>query len=163
MDRIGMRMYSRPMTAAPEPHVRLAQYIERRIAALALEYAEVCRRAEISDETLGKIRKGMRARGSTYRKLERALEWEQGSIAAILEGGEPTARDDGADRQAVARPDPSQELQLAQRLLAATVREMGLTPEEADEAWRRVRLEIEATHRSHHGDIESNDRNDRAV
>ena len=50
-------MYSRPMTAAPEPRVRLAQYIEHRITALTLEYAEVCRRAEISDETLGKIRK----------------------------------------------------------------------------------------------------------
>jgi hypothetical protein len=161
-------MYSRPMTAATEPRVRLAQYIERRIAALALEYAEVCRRADISDETLGKIRKGMKARGSTYLKLERALEWAQGSIAAILEGGEPTPRDDAeparepGDRQAGQPPTLSQELELAERLLAATIREMNLSPKEADEVWRRVRLKIEATHRSHEGETSTDDRNDRA-
>lgn len=83
-------MYARFMTAAPEPYIRLAQYIERRISDLTLEYAEVCRRAGISDETLGKIRKGMRARSATYQKLERALEWGKGSISAILADGEPT-------------------------------------------------------------------------
>ncbi|WP_228915986.1 hypothetical protein [Streptomyces sp. DH20] len=156
------------MTAAPEPRTRLAQYIERRIAALALEYAEVCRRADISDETLGKIRKGMKARGSTYLKLERALEWEQGSIAAILEGGEPTLRADGERSEDAGRPAEGEsgltrELALAQRLLAATIREMNLTPAEADEVWRRVRLELEATHRSHAPGNGANDRNSRAV
>jgi hypothetical protein len=86
-------MYPRSMTAAPEPLVRLALYVERRIDELALEYAEVSRRADISDETLIKIRKGMKARGSTYRKLERALHWRQGSMAAILAGGEPSVPD----------------------------------------------------------------------
>ena len=160
-------MYARPMAAPTEPRIRLAQYIEHRIAALALEYAEVCRRAEISDETLGKIRKGMKARGSTYLKLERALEWEQGSIAAILDGGEPilpvgpeSAEDAG--RSAGDGPTLSQQLELARRLLAATVREMNLSPEEADEVWRRVRLEIEVTDRSPRADSDPLDRNDRA-
>ncbi|MGW4106662.1 hypothetical protein [Streptomyces sp. NPDC004976] len=152
------------MTAAPEPRVRLAQHIERRIAALALEYTEVCRRADISDETLGKIRKGMKARGSTYLKLERALEWEQGSIAAILEGGEPTLRvTPERGREAEGRPTLSQELALAQRLLAATVREMGLSREEADEVWRRARLEIEVAHRPGESGTDAADRNDRAI
>ncbi|MER6834289.1 hypothetical protein ABT320_09855 [Streptomyces cellulosae] len=156
------------MTAAPEPRTRLAQYIERRIAALALEYAEVCRRADISDETLGKIRKGMKARGSTYLKLERALEWEQGSIAAILEGGEPTLRadserSDDPGRPTEGEPGLARELALAQRLLTATIREMHLTPAEADEVWRRVRLELEATHRSPETGNGANDRNSRAV
>ncbi|MGA5486661.1 hypothetical protein ACPCK1_02670 [Streptomyces pseudogriseolus] len=156
------------MTAAPEPRTRLAQYIERRIAALALEYAEVCRRADISDETLGKIRKGMKARGSTYLKLERALEWEQGSIAAILDGGEPTLRADAERSEDAGRPAEGEsaltrELALAQRLLAATIREMNLTPAEADEVWRRVRLELEATHRSPGSENGTNDRNSRAV
>lgn len=145
-------MYSRPMTAAPEPRVRLAQHIERRISTLALEYAEVCRRAGISDETLSKVRKGMRARSSTYTRLEGALSWERGSIASILEGGEPTPMDAPPDRTAAARtselPPLERELALAQRLLAATIREMNLSPEEADEVWRRVRPEIEVTHRS---------------
>ncbi|MFE7966936.1 hypothetical protein ACFU0X_28480 [Streptomyces cellulosae] len=154
------------MTAAPEPRTRLAQYIERRIAALALEYAEVCRRADISDETLGKIRKGMKARGSTYLKLERALEWEQGSIATILEGGEPTLRSDAEHSDDAGRSTESQgftqELALAQRLLAATIREMDLTPDEAEEVWRRVRLELKATHRSHASRNRTNDRNSQA-
>ncbi|MEV6614232.1 hypothetical protein AB0N31_10490 [Streptomyces sp. NPDC051051] len=154
------------MTAAPEPRVRLAQYIERRIAALALEYAEVCRRAEISDETLGKIRKGMKARGSTYLKLERALEWGRGSIASVLDGGEPTLLEAPAPPAPDAESPPQgpslgQELELAERLLAATVREMKLSREEADEVWQRVRLNIEVTHRSRKGDSGGNDRNDR--
>jgi len=164
LERIGVRMYPRPMTAALEPRVRLAQYIERRIAALTLEYAEVCRRAEISDETLGKIRKGMKARGSTYLKLERALEWAQGSIAAILAGGEPVPLDGATPESSKRAPDSSLsgELQLAQRLLAATVQAMKLSPEEADEVWRRVRLEIEVTHRSQAAESNSNDRNEHA-
>ncbi|MBK3630400.1 hypothetical protein JHN59_37510 [Streptomyces sp. MBT49] len=149
------------MTAAPDPRIRLAQYIERRISALALEYAEVCRRADISDETLSKVRKGMRARSSTYTKLERALNWERGSIGAILDGGEPTPLDAPPGRAPAARapdaPPLERELALAQRLLAATIREMQLSPEEADEVWRRVRLEIEVTHRSPR---EENDQNE---
>lgn len=139
-----MQMYSQRMTAAPDPRVRLAQHIERRITALALEYAEVCRRADISDETLGKIRKGMRARSSTYHKLERALEWSRGSIAAILEGGEPVELEVAPGP--AASPDLAEDLGLAQRLLASTIRELRLSPREADEVWRRVRLEIEQSH-----------------
>lgn len=160
-----MRVYARRMTAAPEPRIRLAQQIEQRIEALALEYAEVCRRADISDETLGKIRKGMKARSATYLKLERALQWAQGSIAAILAGGEPTPLEVSEPQppQQSQRPSLEQEMDLAQRLLAATVREMNLSPEEADEVWRRVRREIEVTHRSHAPDSGRNGRNDHAV
>lgn len=139
-------MYAHPMTATAEPYVRLAQYIERRISVLALEYAEVCRRAGISDETLGKIRKGMRARTATYLKLERALEWAQGSISAIIAGGEPTSWGGRTDRSEA--PSLSQELDLAARLLTATVKEMNLSPEEADEVWAQVRAQILADHES---------------
>lgn len=143
-------MYARPMTAARESRIRLAQYIESRISALALEYAEVCRRAGISDETLSKVRKGMGARSSTYNKLEHALDWSRGSIATILEGGEPTPLD-ASSRRAPGASESSaldRELTFAQRLLSTVIREMNLSPEEADEVWRRVRPEIQATHRS---------------
>lgn len=157
-------MYSRPMTAAPEPRVRLAQYIEHRITALALEYAEVCRRAEISDETLGKIRKGMKARSSTYHKLERALEWVQGSIAAILDGGEPTPFGTPSDGTPPPPAPMDQELELARRLLGSTIRELNLTPDEADEVWRKVRLDIEQTHtRAEGGGAGQRGRQDRAI
>lgn len=144
-----MRMYARPMTADTEPLLRLAHYIESRIAELAMEYAEVCRLAGISDETLGKIRKGQKARGSTYRKLEGALQWESRSIAAILGGGEPTPISAGGVQSAAPSTPPAleQELELGRRLLAATVRELGLSMDEADEAWRRAREEIVRSHR----------------
>lgn len=160
-------MYPRPMTATPNPLDRLAQYIERRITELALEYAEVCRRAEISDETLMKIRKGASARGSTYRKLERALEWQQGSIASILAGGEPVSLGVGGadlsppegEELQTFPPTLEQELELAARLMAAQVRELGLSPSEAAEAWRRAQERIVSTHeagssQSREGEVE---------
>ena len=137
------------MTADTEPLVRLAHYIESRITALAMEYAEVCRLADISDETLGKIRKGRRARGSTYRKLERALQWQQDSIAAILSGGEPSPVETKGQPAAGASqgaPPLEQEVELAARLMAAQVRELGLSPDEAAEAWRRAQGRITQSH-----------------
>ena len=141
-------MYAQAMTAAPEPFIRLAEYIERRITELALEYAEVCRRATISDETLMKIRKGASARGSTYRKLEQALQWEQGSIAAILSGGEPTPiemRDaEQPSQESAPRREPGLSPAEALRLVVrASARELGVTPEDLDEVFRSVRQDLQ--------------------
>lgn len=141
-------MYPQPMTDDAESLKRLADRVEQRIAELALEYAEVARLAGFSIEALRKIRNGLGARPNTYRKLERGLSWQQGSVAAILAGSEPIPLEAPADEEAPADPasvNPSleQELELAVRLMAAQVRELGLTPEEAEEAWRRARLRIE--------------------
>lgn len=143
-------MYPRAMTAPSEPLLRLAQYIERRITALALEYAEVCRLADISDETLSNIRKGNRARGSTYRKLERALQWQEGGVAAIIDGREPVVVDSRGTQPGSPSGSPTleQELELASRLMAAQVRELGLSPEEAAEAWRRAQGRITQSHKA---------------
>lgn len=136
------------MTAAPEPLARLAEYIERRITELALEYAEVCRRAGISDETLMKIRKGVRARGSTYRKLEQALRWEQGGIAVILGGGEPAPMESQKAEQPPQGSTPPHEPGLSRgeafrRVVRSSAREFGLTPDDFDEAVRLVREDLE--------------------
>ncbi|MCH5677988.1 hypothetical protein, partial [Streptomyces gilvus] len=102
---------------------------------------------------LSKIRKGIKARGSTYRKLERALQWEAGSVAAILAGGDPllTAGHAGdvagvegevarsADGQALSLRD----LEILQDLVVSTASRLGLTEEETDEAYRRARVELE--------------------
>lgn len=146
LERIGSPMYSQPMTAAPL--VRLAQYLERRIAELALEYAEVCRRAGISDETLIKIRKGMKARGSTYHKLERALDWAQGSIATILAGGEPTPiQPESASREAAApSPEPSGDLspsEALRRVIRSSARELGVTRGDLQEALQLAWQDLE--------------------
>jgi transcriptional regulator with XRE-family HTH domain len=143
-------MYSRAMTAAPEPLVRLAQYIERRITELALEYAEVCRRAGISDETLGKIRKGVRARGSTYRKLERALDWQEGSIAAILDGREPDAIEahasqgrTPAESGAEAATLSSRELEFLAESVQLAAERFNLSEADLEEVFKRARVQIE--------------------
>lgn len=144
-------MYAQAMTAAPEPLSRLAEYVERRIAELALEYAEVCRRAGISDETLANIRKGASARASTYRKLEQALQWEQGSIAAILAGREPTPLE---TRSAEERPSqesaPQREPGLSpsealRRVVRSSARELGVTADDLDEVFRAVRQDLNET------------------
>ncbi|WP_159066330.1 hypothetical protein [Streptomyces hygroscopicus] len=139
----------------PEDLARLAAHTERRIADLGLQYAEVARTAGFSDQTLIAIRNGAKVRPTTHRKLEKALLWAPGSVQAILNGGEPTPLNPESippeATEAQTRPDASteagprqlQELELASRLLGATVRELGLSPEEADEAWRQVRLNIE--------------------
>ena len=81
-------MYSRPMTA-DAAHRRLGRVVEQRIAELGLEYTAVARVASISVETLSKIRKGLPAANVTYRRLERALNWQAGSIDAVLAGRHP--------------------------------------------------------------------------
>jgi hypothetical protein len=132
------------MTDDAEPLKRLAAYVEQRIATLGLEYAEVARLAGFSIEVLRKVRNGINARGSTYRKLERALQWESGSIATILAGGEPTL----VEAAAGVAPESgetlsSQELEILQDLVVSTASRLGLSPEEMDEAYRRARAELE--------------------
>lgn len=146
-------MYSRAMTDDAEPLKRLAAYVEQRIAELGLEYAEVARLADFSIEVLRKVRNGINARGSTYRKLERALRWETGSVAAILAGAEPTAELSVGTRAALreseaaaASPLPSRDVELVADLAAATAERLGLTPAEAEEAFRRALRDIEAKH-----------------
>lgn len=143
-------MYSQPMTADAEPLKRLGHYVERRIAELGLEYAAVCRAAGFSDETLSKIRKGIGVRSSTYRKLEIALRWETLSIDAILAGGEPTPLATDSEQQP-SEPEETQALtalgyspgEALRRVVRASARELGITPNEVDEVMQLVRQDLE--------------------
>ncbi|MFE6223299.1 helix-turn-helix domain-containing protein [Streptomyces sp. NPDC057854] len=79
------------MTAgADEGLARLGDTVDRYISEQGWQYIDVAGRAGISDETLAKIRKGVRVRASTYRRLERALGWAPGAADDVQEGGEPT-------------------------------------------------------------------------
>lgn len=138
---------------------------ERRRVELGKKWKHVYEEAGLTHQTLNRWRNGAPVDPLTDRALSRALHWAPGAREAIAEGRTPdplgpsgeAPRTDGAPL-----PPLDQELALAQRLLAATVREMHLSPEEADEVWRRVRLEIEATHRPQAFTSDSDDRNDRA-
>lgn len=59
---------------------------------LGLRWADVAERGGITTQTLRGIRAGTRQpRGLTRAAIERALDWEPGSVDAILAGDKPTS------------------------------------------------------------------------
>lgn len=143
--------------------MRLGTYVERRIAELGLTYAAVCRVGGFSDETLSKIRKGaINARRPTYRGLEQALRWAQGSVQSILSGEEPAplAADPAADESGEPQPEqnaPDTEAEEAQtapglspgealrRVVRASALEFGVTGDDLDEVFQAVRDDLDET------------------
>jgi transcriptional regulator with XRE-family HTH domain len=76
-------------------HERLDHAIEARTVELGISYVELAQRAGISDVSLRNFRKGRgNLRLRNQRKLENALGWAPGSIAAILGNGEPATADE---------------------------------------------------------------------
>lgn len=75
-------------------HDRLDHAIEARTIELGISYVELADRAGISDVSLRNLRKGRaNLRARNVRKLEVALGWAPGSIAAVLAGGDPAVGD----------------------------------------------------------------------
>ena len=139
---------------------------DRRRVELGKKWKQVYEEAGLTHQTLNRWRNGHPVDPLTDRSLERVLQWGPGAREAIATGREPeplTPAPEAPAPEEVDLPPLERELELAQRLLAATVREMDLTPEEADQVWRRVRREIEATHRSHEPSSDRNGPNRRAV
>lgn len=149
----------------PQPHERLDKAMNARRLELRMTWREVSLSAEISYEALRAIRKGdYRPTELTARALDAALQWVPGSMYAVLDGGEPVTTEEQAatertagehaDSRAAAReadarqsaPTLDQELELAGRLMAAQVRELGLSPADAEEAWRRAYRRIAQAH-----------------
>lgn len=151
----------------PQPHVRLDSLMNARRLELRMNWRELAQAAQISYEALRAIRKGeYRPTELTARALDEALQWTPGSVYAVLNGGDPVtvemqaAMERAADEHAgghttareaearQARPTLDQELELAARLMASQVRELGLSPEEAAEAWRRAQERITQSHQA---------------
>lgn len=79
-------------------HNRLDRAIDARVIDMGISYVELAERAGISDVSLRNYRKGRgNLRPRNQRKLENALGWAPGSIAAILAGDEPAASDGGTE------------------------------------------------------------------
>jgi DNA-binding XRE family transcriptional regulator len=151
----------------PQPPERLDSVMNERRLKLRMNWREVAQAADISYEALRAIRKGnYRPTELTARALDEALQWTPGSVHAVLDDGEPMpveaqaalGREAGqrTDSRAAAgeagihqgAPTLDQELELAARLMAAQVRELGLSPDEAAEAWRRAQERIAKSHAS---------------
>lgn len=127
----------------PQPHERLNEAMQDRRLALRMNWRQVADAAGISYEALRAIRRGdYKPTALTSRGLDDALQWAHGSVLAVLDGGDPTP----AAPAATEANTLSEELELARRLLGATVRELGLSPSEAEEAWQQVRQDITRSH-----------------
>ncbi|MFJ5156371.1 helix-turn-helix domain-containing protein [Streptomyces sp. NPDC088353] len=138
----------------PEPHERLGEAMNQRRLALRMNWREVAQAAGISYEALRAIRRGdYKPTELTARGLDEALQWEHGSVVAVLRGDDPTpagaqtaSPEGGHPGARDARPEAelsSRELDILQGLIASTVETLGLSPEEAEEAFRRARRQIE--------------------
>ena len=68
---------------------RLADAMNERRLELRLQWNDVAERADISTETLRKVRHDQPMSPLTQTNLEHALQWERCSIDTILDGGEP--------------------------------------------------------------------------
>ena len=152
----------------PQPHERLGEAMNERRLELRLNWRQVSEAAGISYEGLRSIRRGdYRPTELTARGLDVAFGWTHGSTITVLAGGDPTLAEeagpaDDADDVPEVDRGLSEELELAQRLVAATIREMKLSPAEADEVWRRVRQEIERTHAGETEETPQNQQENRA-
>lgn len=74
-----------------EPHERLGQAMNARRLDLRKQWKDIATGAKISTAALGAIRRGeYKPSALTARGIEDALDWEHGSVDAILAGGEPT-------------------------------------------------------------------------
>jgi transcriptional regulator with XRE-family HTH domain len=139
-----------------KPFERLDEAMNRRRLELRMNWRELAEAADISYTALRAIRRGAyRPTELTAQDLDRALQWEPGSVYAILDGrdaipsGEERVADQAGDapsHHGTAPPTLEQELELAARLMAAQVRELGLSPDDAAEAWRRATERIRESH-----------------
>lgn len=129
---------------------------ETRRVQLGKKWKQVYEEAGLTHQTLNRWRNGHGVDPLTERALERALQWAPGARQAIAAGLPPEELDgDGSPAVAPADTPPGtptldQELELAARLMAAQVRELGLSPDEAEEAWERARVRIIETHVPRH-------------
>lgn len=77
-------------TDGPDLRRRLADLMDDRRIELDLTWEEVARRAGVAGLTLRRVRSGESTLSRrTAAKIDRALEWQPGSVEGILAGGEP--------------------------------------------------------------------------
>ncbi|MEU6491134.1 helix-turn-helix domain-containing protein [Streptomyces sp. NPDC046984] len=128
--------------------------MNQRRLELRMNWRQVADAAGISYTALRAIRRGeYRPTELTARGLDEALRWAPDSLMRVLEGGAPTpieqqhegARVDATEEAPLTRTGGAteQELELLRRAITALAKELRLSPDEAEEAFRRARRDIE--------------------
>lgn len=114
---------------------------------LGKKWKDVLAETELSHETLNRWRKGLKVDPLTDRAFERALLWAAGAREAAAAGVGPQVLSEPITESGPpATPSLSQELEVARQAIAALVDGLKLTPEQAEEAFRRVQADIVRTH-----------------
>lgn len=86
----------------------LGWWMDERRGELALTWQQVADEAGVSTETLYRIADGGRTPRTTTRKgIERALQWQPGSIDAIAASGKPAPLAEPEQASRPAEPDPA--------------------------------------------------------
>lgn len=67
----------------------LAEVVGARRRELRLSKEEAARRGSMSVKTWTSVEEGRPVRDTTHVGVEEALEWERGSVSAVLDGGDP--------------------------------------------------------------------------
>lgn len=76
------------MQGTPEARDALNQQMNARRQLLQMRWAEVARRADMTVQNLGRIRRGtISISWEAAQGIEDALQWERGSVEAVLNGG----------------------------------------------------------------------------
>lgn len=90
---------------------RLDALMDQRRLELGLRWKQVTTRADITHQTLLQLRKGAEVSDLTVANVERALEWQPGSIERIRSGREPErAAAPDADPQPASAPTWDEEI-----------------------------------------------------
>ncbi|MER6828791.1 hypothetical protein ABT352_22610 [Streptosporangium sp. NPDC000563] len=69
---------------------RLAEMVKSRRLSLRLSINGAARQGAMSPITWTRVERGFKVRELTYAGVDRALDWEQGSAARVLQGGDPS-------------------------------------------------------------------------
>lgn len=87
---------------------RLNELLDKRRLSLGLRWKDIANRAGVSHHTILQLRKGEPVADLTTAGVERALQWEPGSIARILQDKPPVPKGE-ADRDPTPLPaeDPA--------------------------------------------------------
>lgn len=109
-------------------HEHLARLMDHRRLELGMKWDEVATAAGIKPPTLRAIRNGTNSPSPlTRRGLERALNWEPGSIEAILDGGDLPSPMDAADAKLDQSAHLAADLRRAtEERITAQIRDLGL-------------------------------------
>jgi hypothetical protein len=86
-------MRAMPRKPSAKNVVRLADLMERRCVQLHLTWTQVAERGGTTTESIRQARNGKTMRALTQYAIERGLAWQQGSMQAILNGGDPVPID----------------------------------------------------------------------